>query len=133
VLHRRIAPREVLAGFDTCHNTPPFKSRHHPNSRITPLKLATIRNRLALELVPFFLVFCDERGQHGWVQQFGFEPDENPRFHVGPLDKCTVATRPFVAGRGAAIFSFCSSAYRIRYNTHTSTILKTDTLCGGTC
>jgi integrase len=34
VLHRRIAPCEVLAGFDNRHNTPPFKSRHHPNSRI---------------------------------------------------------------------------------------------------
>jgi hypothetical protein len=34
VLHRRIAPCEVLAGFDTRHNTPPFKSRHHPNSGI---------------------------------------------------------------------------------------------------
>jgi len=30
----RIAPCEVLAGFDTRHNTPPFKSRHHPNYRI---------------------------------------------------------------------------------------------------
>jgi hypothetical protein len=30
----RIAPCEVLAGFDTRHDTPPFKSRHHPNSRI---------------------------------------------------------------------------------------------------
>jgi hypothetical protein len=32
----RIAPCEVLAGFDTRHDTPPFKSRHHPNSRIAP-------------------------------------------------------------------------------------------------
>jgi hypothetical protein len=40
----RIAPREVLAGFDTRHNTPPFKSRHHPNSRIARLKQAA-RNK----------------------------------------------------------------------------------------
>jgi len=30
----RIAPCQVLAGFDTRHDTPPFKSRHHPNSHI---------------------------------------------------------------------------------------------------
>ena len=42
VLHRRIAPcqvlgqvlGQVLAGFNTRHNTPPFKSRHHTYSRI---------------------------------------------------------------------------------------------------
>jgi transposase len=34
LLSWRIAPCEVLAGFDTRHDTPPFKSRHHPNSRI---------------------------------------------------------------------------------------------------
>ncbi|WP_420588168.1 BREX system P-loop protein BrxC [Marivita sp.] len=33
-----MAPCEVLAGFHTRHNTPPFKSRHHPNSRIAPPK-----------------------------------------------------------------------------------------------
>jgi len=36
LLSWRIAPCEVLAGFDTRHDTPPFKSRHHPNSRIAP-------------------------------------------------------------------------------------------------
>jgi hypothetical protein len=36
LLSWRIAPREVLAGLITCHDTPPFKSRHHPNSRIAP-------------------------------------------------------------------------------------------------
>ena len=34
VLHRRIAPCHVLAGFNPRHNTPPFKSRHHTYSRI---------------------------------------------------------------------------------------------------
>ena len=42
VLHRRIAPcrvlgqvlGQVLAGFNTRHNTPPFKSRHHTYFRI---------------------------------------------------------------------------------------------------
>ncbi|MFT5787548.1 MAG: hypothetical protein ACI9KK_002915, partial [Ascidiaceihabitans sp.] len=43
ILHRRIAPCEVLAGFDTCHNTPPFKSRHHPNSVITRRVVGVIR------------------------------------------------------------------------------------------
>ena len=35
VLHRRIAPCEGLAGFNTRHNTPPFNSGHHPNFRIS--------------------------------------------------------------------------------------------------
>jgi hypothetical protein len=38
LLSWRIAPREVLAGLINCHDTPPFKSRHHPNSRIAPFK-----------------------------------------------------------------------------------------------
>jgi len=55
VFHRRIAPREVLAGFDARHNTPPFKPRHHPNSRIAQAelfdgKLALLTN--ALDLTP---------------------------------------------------------------------------------
>ncbi|MDO8884462.1 hypothetical protein [Pseudotabrizicola sp.] len=51
----RIAPCEVLAGFDTRHDTPPFKSRHHPNSRIAPkhAKAAPFkRNDAMLEVLP---------------------------------------------------------------------------------
>jgi hypothetical protein len=35
----RIAPCEVLAGLITGHDTPPLKSRHHPNSRIAQASL----------------------------------------------------------------------------------------------
>ncbi|MGO4915698.1 hypothetical protein, partial [Pseudogemmobacter sp. W21_MBD1_M6] len=34
----------VLAGFDTRHDTPPFKSRHHPNSRIARTRAASRRH-----------------------------------------------------------------------------------------
>ena len=47
VLHRRIAPcqvlGQVLAGFNTHHNTPPFKSRHHTYFRIALAELEKIK------------------------------------------------------------------------------------------
>jgi TnpA family transposase len=36
LLSWRIAPCEVLAGFDTRHDTSPSNFSHHPNSRIAP-------------------------------------------------------------------------------------------------
>jgi hypothetical protein len=62
----RIAPCEVLAGFDTRHDTPPFKSRHHPNSRIAPLfKLTLLPKSFATSLMwsPCFWLDVDNQGQ----------------------------------------------------------------------
>ncbi|MFT5787191.1 MAG: phosphoglycerate-specific signal transduction histidine kinase, partial [Ascidiaceihabitans sp.] len=60
ILHRRIAPCEVLAGFDTCHNTPPFKSRHHPNSVITHNGPGFPDTDAAL--IPFHTTKADQNG-----------------------------------------------------------------------
>ena len=61
------------------------------------LKLTPIGHCLALQSISFFLVFRDECGQHGWVQQLRLEPVENAGFNFFAFDERTVAARPFVA------------------------------------